>query len=60
MRISLGSLSARSGILRIIIQLGNRWVRISDSVIRVNYDKDVFKIEWDSILVKDISNIKRR
>jgi hypothetical protein len=60
MRIELGSLSARSGILRVIIELRNRWVRISDSVIRVNYDKDVFKIEWDSILVKDISNIKRR
>lgn len=60
MRISLGSLSARSGILRIIIQLGNRWVRISDSVIRVNYDKDIFKVEWNSILVKDLNNIKRR
>jgi hypothetical protein len=60
MRIELGSLSARSGILRVIIELRNCWVRISDSVIRVNYDKDVFKIEWDSILVKDISNIKRR
>ena len=60
MRIELGSLSARSGILRVIIELRNRRVRISESVIRVNYDKDVFKIEWDSILVKDISNIKRR
>lgn len=60
MRIELGSLSARSGILRVIIELRNHWVRISDSVIRVNYDKDVFKIEWDSILVKDISNIKRK
>ena len=60
MRIELGSLSARSGILRVIIELRNHWVRISDSIIRVNYDKDVFKIEWDSILVKDISNIKRR
>lgn len=60
MRIELGSISARSGILRIIVQVRNRWISISDSVIRVNYDKDIFKVEWNSILVKDLNNIKRR
>ena len=60
MRISLGYEHTSCGILYLLIELWPRFYKISSSVLRVNYDKDVFKIEWDSILVKDISNIKRR
>lgn len=60
MRIELGSIPASSGILIVIVKLRNRWIRINDSVIRANYNKDVFKIEWECMLASEVNSIKRR